>query len=462
MFLGSFKMNFQERLFRLGCRTIVAIIVSGIMVIVTVTHVHAEDWPEFRGKGRFGVWNETGVLEKFPESGLVVKWRVPVNDGYAGPAVANGRVFVTDGRRIKANDMVERAICLDEDTGEVLWTHEWDANYAGLNLAYAIGPRTTPTVDGDRVYVQGAMGKLVVLDVRNGDLLWEKDYVSDYGLTVPFWGMTAAPLVDGNLLISLVGGEPGAKVMAFNKLTGEEVWRALSSDWEPGYSSPIIFDVGGTRQLIIWHPRAIVSLDPATGQTFWEEPFDVSLGMTVATPVMSGSRLLVSAFYDGSRMLHLDLDRPAATLVWKSEGGTEIKTDKLHAMTNTPTIHGNYVYGIDSYGQMRCLDVQTGERIWESLEVTKENARWATAFFVRHGDRYFINNDRGELIIARLTPQGFEEVSRTHLMDPTQPTVRRRELGAVLWSYPAYANKHIFMRNSKEILRASLAADGSG
>ena len=452
-------MSLQAGTSSVDCRTLVALAATAILAFAAAAPAPAEDWPEFRGKGRLGVWNETGILERFPEGGLTVKWRVPINDGYSGPAVADGRVFVTDARRIKANDMVERVICLDEETGEILWTYEWETNYVGLQPAYAIGPRATPTVDEGRVYVQGAMGKLVALDVRNGNVLWEKDYVRDYGLMVPIWGMPAAPLVDGDLLICLVGGEPDAKVMAFNKLTGEEVWRALSSDWEPGYGSPIIFDIGGTRQLIIWHPRAITSLDPATGQIFWEEPFEVSLGMTVATPVLSGSYLLVSAFYDGSRLLRLDLDRPAATLVWKSEGGTEIKTDKLHAMTNTPAIQGDYVYGIDSYGLMRCLDVHTGERIWESLEVTKESVRWASAFFVRHGDRYFINNDRGELIIARFTPQRFDEISRTQLMDPTQPTVRRRERGAVLWSYPAYANKHIFMRNSKEILRASLAEE---
>ena len=336
----------------LWCRRIAVV----ILWFAAVAPASADDWPEFRGKGRLGIWHETGILEEFPEDGLTVKWRVPIQDGYAGPAVAGGRVFVIDARRIQANDFIERVVCLDEATGDVLWTHEWEANYAGLQLIYAIGPRATPTVDQDRVYVQGAMGRLIALRVETGDVVWEKDYVRDYNTEVPIWGMPAAPLVDGDRLISLVGGEPNAKVMAFDKLTGEEIWRA---DWEPGYNSPIIFEAGGRRQLIIWHPRAISSLDPETGGILWEEPFEVSMGMTLASPVLNDSYLLVSAFYNGSTMLRLDSDRPAATLLWQSPF-----KQTSHAVTNTPIIRLRV-----RHRQLRTprLD-RTGERIWESLQ----------------------------------------------------------------------------------------------
>ncbi len=196
--------------------------------------LRGEDWPEWRGKGRLGVWNETGILEKFPESGLTATWRTPVNAGYAGPAVAGGRVFVTDSRRVKANQAIERALALDERTGQVLWTREWQTNYSGLQLVYAIGPRATPTVDGDRVYVLGTMGNLLALDVGTGRVLWQKDYVKDFNTSIPSWGITGAPLVDGDRLICLVGGEPDAKVMALDKRTGEEIWRSLSSDVRSG------------------------------------------------------------------------------------------------------------------------------------------------------------------------------------------------------------------------------------
>ena len=165
---------------------------------------------------------------------------------------------------------------------------------------------------------------------------------------------------------------------------------------------------------------------------------------------------MVSSFYNGSMMLELNPAKVRSRLIWKGKSDSEIKTDGLHALISTPVVAGDYIYGICSYGQFRCLNAKTGERIWETLAVTKERARWAAGFIVRHGDRYFINNDRGELIIAKLSPAGYREISRTKLIQPTSRVSRRRELGAVNWSHPAYANKHIFARNDKGILCASL------
>jgi len=431
-------------------------VASALLLALSVS---AEDWPEWRGAGRLGVWNETGILDRFPDEGLDVKWRVPLGGGYSGPSVADGRVFVLDFEPTRRNEGFERIVCFDEATGEILWEHRWETNYTGLQLVYASGPRATPTVDGDRVYALGAMGNLVALRVADGSVLWAKDFVKDFGAAVPVWGMPSAPLVDGERVIALAAGEPDAKVIALHRDTGEEIWRALSSDWEPGYTQPIIFDYAGKRQLVIWHPRAITSLDPGSGELFWEQPYIVSMGMTVSTPIMGGPFLFVSSLYDGARMLRLDETTSEPTVVWESDGFSEIQTDKIHTLINTAVIDGDYLYGIDSYGQIRCLELATGRRIWESLDVTKEKQRWTAAFFVRQGDRYFINNDRGELIIAKLSPEGFDEIDRTPLIEPTSKTVRRRELGAVHWSHPAYANRHIFVRNDKEMLKASLEGE---
>ena len=418
--------------------------------------VWAEDWPEWRGRGRLGAWNENGILATFPAAGLKVNWRTPIHNGYSGPAVSAGRVFVTDFARDQGNRGRERILCLDERTGKILWTREWEADYIGLMETYATGPRATPTVDQDRVYVLGSKGKLLCLEVKSGSVLWEKDYQKDYKTEVPVWGMTAAPLVEGDLLICLVGGQPDAKVLAFEKRTGKEIWRALASDSEPGYSPPFALEAGGRRQVIIWHPRAVSALEVATGKLLWEVPFKVDMALSVATPVLSGRNLLVSSFYNGSMLLRLDDQKPGAELVWKGKSKSEIDTDGLHPLISTPVILGESVYGICSYGQFRCLDLRTGSRVWETLEVTKEKARWATGFLVRNGDRFFINNDRGELIIAKLSPSGYQEMGRTPLIKPTARPGNRRELGAVNWSHPAYANRQILARNDEEILSASL------
>ncbi|PYR53368.1 MAG: pyrrolo-quinoline quinone, partial [Acidobacteria bacterium] len=257
---------------------------AAIFMTVTVAVSRADDWPEIRGKGRLGEWNETGILDKFPEGGLKVLWRTPIRAGYSGPAVADGRVFVLDYVETQRPRGTERAVALDQKTGKILWTREWPVDYRGIS--WPVGPRATPTVDGDRVYVAGADGKLLCLNVANGDVIWKKDYVTDYGadrLKWAFdWGFASSPIVDGGRLICLVGGRPDAKVVAFDKMTGREIWRALSSDSDLGVAQPIIITAGGSRQLIIWYPGAVASLDPITGKTYWEQPYKVGASMTVA------------------------------------------------------------------------------------------------------------------------------------------------------------------------------------
>ena len=434
-----------------------------VLMLAAPVALHGEDWPEIRGKGRLGVWNETGILETFPATGLKVLWRTPLKAGFSGPSVANGRVFVMDFTETSRLRGTERALALDEKTGKILWTQEWPAEYRGMS--YGVGPRATPTVDGDRVYFAGADGKLLCLNAATGAIVWKKDYAADYGADRAKWGwdwgFSSAPLVDGNRLIALVGGQPDAKVVAFDKLTGKEIWRALSSDTELGVAQPIIITAGGARQLIIWYPGAVVSLDPVTGKKYWEQPYKVGASMTVPTPVQSGSMLFFTNFYDGPLMLALDEHKPGATVMWKGKSDNEIQTDGLHGVITTPVIIGDHIYGVCSYGQFRCLVAKTGQRVWESQALTKERARWASGLIVRQGERLFINNDRGELIIVKPSPEGYREVSRTHLLNPTSPPGNRRELVSVNWSHPAYANRHIYARNDEEIICASLAADGS-
>lgn len=420
----------------------------------------SSDWPEWRGRGRLGQWAETGVLDRFPAAGLDVRWRTPLKSGYAGPAVARGRVFVADFASTQVLRGTERILALDEATGRTLWSREWDASYIGMSDTWAIGPAATTTVDGNRIYVLGRAGALWCLVADTGAVVWQKDYMKEYGAEIPTWGFAGAPLVDGNRLICLVGGEPNAKVVAFDKMTGRELWRALPANSEPGYAQPMMVDAGGTRQLIIWHPVAVSSLDPATGKVYWEEPFKIDYGMTVATAVQSGSSLLVSCFYNGSMMLTLDASKPAARVLWRGGSNSEVQSDGLHSVVCTPVIDGNYIYGLCSYGQLRCLNANTGARVWESQAVTVEKARWASGQIVRHGDRYFINNDRGDLIIAKMTPKGYEEISRTALLKPTSNPGNRRALQVVNWSHPAYANRRIYARNDEEIICASLAPPG--
>lgn len=197
---------------RRAARVPAAFLAAGLLALTAATGLSAEDWPQWRGAERRGVWTETGVLRTFPDAGLTVKWRTPVHGGYSGPAVADGRVFVLDYVETEPRTMdgVERLLALDEETGAVLWTREWTTTYRMLMFTYATGPRATPTVDGDRVYVTGATGRILCLDTATGAVLWEKDTVAEYGTNIPVWGTSSAPLVDGDRVIFLVGGEPDA------------------------------------------------------------------------------------------------------------------------------------------------------------------------------------------------------------------------------------------------------------
>ena len=444
---------------------------------VAIVTLSAKDWPQWRGAERLGLWTETGILEEFPDGGLTVTWRVPINGGYSGPAVADGRVFVLDYVETEARVMngTERLLALSEETGEVLWTHEWATTYRMLMFTYATGPRATPTVDGDRVYVTGSTGRIFCLDAETGDVVWDKDTVAEYDTNIPVWGTSSAPLVDGDRVIFLIGGEPDALVMAFDKHTGEEVWRALESRTEMGYTQPLIIQAGGARQLIVWHPRGLSSLNPETGELYWEEEFTGRANMTVADAVKSGSYLFVSGFYSGSLMMRLDLDRPAATALWKGknnrvlENGIEVaETSGLHSVMTTPLVVGDYIYGIGSHGQVRGLLAETGERVWEAEGLTTRN-RWGSAYFIKHEDRYFVYNENGDLIIVRFSPDGYVELDRTHLLNPTsrsgyggaRPGSRGRVSHGqsdrlVVWAHPAFANRHIVLRNDEEIIRVSM------
>jgi outer membrane protein assembly factor BamB len=419
-----------------------------------VTWALAADWPEWRGEGRQGIWTERGILDRVPAEGFKVKWRVPVGAGYSGPAVAAGRVFLLDHSPLTGSRVTERVLCLDEKTGKQLWTREWEADYRGLD--YNNGPRATPTVEGGLVYVLGAKGILRCLRVTDGSEVWSVDFVGDFGASVPGWGMSSAPLVVDSKLIAIVAGKENAKVVAFAKHTGKEIWRALSSETsEPGYSQPILIR-RPQPEVIIWHAGALEALHPDTGAVLWSHPFRVTMNTPIATPAWNSPHLLVSGFFDGARMMRLEGKTPE--LAWRSNEGNEIRSDKLHTLMSQPLILGDYVYGICSYGQLRCLRRDTGERVWETQAATVERARNVSAWLVRHEDRVLILNDRGELVMARLSPKGYAEIGRTKVIAPTSSPGARRELGAVVWSHPAFANRHMIWRNDREVVRVSLDA----
>ena len=432
------------------------------LVLCPSPGVHADDWPQWMGPQRDGIWRETGIIDKFPDGGPRIRWRVPVGAGYSSPTVAQGKVIIHD-RQAKPSAPkapnafarvtipgIERVVCLDEASGKTLWAEEYACDYT---MSYAAGPRAAPIVSGGRVYTFGGEGDLQCRQLADGKLVWQKRLGSE---RTPMWGFSASPLIEGDKLIA-IGADPAGVVMALNKNTGDVLWKAVPAK-EPGYSSPVIIEAGGKRQLIFWTPQALNSLDPDTGKVYWSEPFASKAGMSIATPRRVGDLLLVSAFYDGAMLMRLDPDKPAATRLWKIGGKSERNTAGLHAVMCTPVIKDDFIYGVCSYGQLRCLKAQTAERVWETLAATTADnnpTRWGNAFIVANGDRHFLFNEKGDLIIARLTPEGYQETSRAHLIDPTNMDPGR----PVVWCQPAFANRSVYVRNDKELVCVSLAAE---
>jgi len=425
----------------------------------------AEGWPQWFGTQRDGVWHETGLIEKFPKSGPKTLWHAPLGTGYSGPAVEGNRVYVMDRRRAMGPDGqpqrpsrrgipgTERIVCLDAKTGRDIWHHEYDCAYT---ISYPSGPRTTPVINEGRVYCLGAMGNLVCLNAADGSPRWSKKLVDLYKQEVPLWGYASHPLIDGDLLYCEVGG-PGSAIVAFNKRTGAEVWKALTSA-EIGYSPPMIYELGGKRQLVVWLSDAIYGLDPATGKQFWMHAYPDGIplqnpAVNIITVKKIDDMLFLSTYYNGPMMLRIDAEN-RAVVAWKGTSSSATKPDGAHCLMATPVFKDGYGYAIGNMGELRCFKAKTGEKVWQTMApLGGKKVDCGTVFIVPQGDRFVMLGDQGDLIFADLSPQGYKELDRAHILDADAVTRGRN----VVWSHPAFADGCIFARNDREMVCVSLA-----
>jgi outer membrane protein assembly factor BamB len=403
------------------------------------------------GINRDGRYHEAGIVERIPEEGLPVLWRAEVSSGYSGPAVAAGRVFITDyvatsgestnnpGGRDRRNGS-ERVLCFDATTGAELWKVAYDRPY---NLSYANGPRATPTVDGDRVYTLGAEGDLYCLKTATGDIVWNKQLAEESKSETPIWGHAAHPLVHGDLLYCLVGGD---------KMTGEIRWSALSAS-EIGYCPPTIQTIGGKPQLIIWHADSLNGLDPSSGAVYWSYPLQPRYGMSIAAPQLSGDLLFASGIGETAVMLQMQADGTPGKALWTGKPKLGIYCGNATAL-----IDGDTIYGSDcGLGAYLAANVADGQYRWQTFQFTTGGDRRAshgTAFTIKHSDKFILFAETGDLIFARFSPQDFQELGRMRVLEPTSVGPQRD----VVWSHPALANRCFFARNDQELVCVSLAA----
>ena len=417
----------------------------------------ADDWPHWMGPRRDNEWRETGLLSRFPDAGPRIVWRQPIAGGYAGPAVAEGRVFVTDyvtGDNVKVANFerarfsgIERVWCLDEKNGAEIWKHEYPVQYT---ISYPAGPRCTPTVDENRVYTLGAEGNLICFRVDTGETIWSKNLPEEYQTKSPLWGYAAHPLVDGDRLITLAGGS-GTHVVAFDKRTGQEVWRAVTAA-EQGYSPPTIVQAGGVRQLVLLCPDAVTSVNPDDGRVYWSVPYEATSGSIIMSPIKVGDYLYAGGYSQKSILLKLDAKRPDAEVVWQDKRREAISPVNVQPFIDAAT---GTVYGFDQSGDLVALQLPKGQRLWATPQPVHERREGsATAFIVRQDDRFWMFTEKGDMVIAKMDETGFQEIDRAHIMEPTNVAFGRE----VVWSMPAFANRRAFLRNDQEIVALDLSA----
>ncbi|MEZ6090188.1 MAG: PQQ-binding-like beta-propeller repeat protein [Pirellulaceae bacterium] len=428
-----------------------------LLVLFTVTAV-AEDWPGWMGPRRDNVVNgfDTVDFDAFPPK---VLWQTKIAGGYAGPAVVGDRVFVMDYRtKDKLQQQpstsepysgVERVLCLGAADGKPIWEHTYPVQYT---VDYPAGPRCTPTVDGEHVYTLGTEGDLICFRVADGDIVWQRNLPSEYQTKTAMWGYAAHPLIDGPRLICVVGGD-GSHTVAFDKQTGEQLWKQGTAP-QQGYVPPTMIHAGGSRQLLTGRPDAIISLNPETGKQYWKIPYEASYGSIIMSPakidVGPESYLFFGGFNNKNVLVQLDPKKPEARWVWQDERGRGMSPVNVQ-----PIVIDDVMYGFDQDGELMAVEIPSGKRLWTTGEpLFRRPQKTATAFLVRiaQTSRFFMFAETGELIVGTLDRTGFTEIDRVSLIQPTGTAYGRK----VVWSPPAYAGDSIFVRNDEQIIRVKL------
>ena len=442
-----------------------------LLLVLSLTSISADDWPQYLGPQRDAVWRESGVELNFSTRPPKLLWKRPLGGGYSGPAVSGGRVFVVD-RRGKPVESVrlpkgknpnfvreplpgkERVVCLDANSGRTLWQKEYEATYSSAAL-YAIGPRCTPLIHDSLVYSLGAEGQLLALNAGTGNIVWQKDFVTDFGLEMPEWGTAAHPVIHEDLLICTVGGK-GSTVVAFDRKTGAERWRSLNAP-QPGYATLVIEKINDVQQLLVWDSDKLNGLDPATGKLHWNLTFRPMFAMSIGAPRIHDDLIWVMGFNGRSAAIRVTRNNQRAEFAWMPSPKKGVA-----GVLNTALLLDGYIYSGGRRGQFRCVDIRTGERIWESPKPLLKadgsgRGAWQSAFTVYHepSEQTLIFNDHGEMISARLSPKGYQEAARTRIIEPTHRVSGRM----LVWSHPALAKGRLYCRNDKEIRCYDLRAE---
>ncbi|MDG2384031.1 MAG: PQQ-binding-like beta-propeller repeat protein [Pirellulaceae bacterium] len=395
------------------------------MTVTLSTFAEVNDWPQWRGPDRTGLSQEKGLLQAWPEGGPPLLW---LNDncgiGYSAPTVAKDRL-VTMGAR----DKVEQLICLNANTGEESWAIDVGDNYEN---GWGDGPRSSPTIDGDRVFALGANGNLICADLTSGQVQW-KVSLADFGGSVPNWGYSESVLVDGDQLVCTPGGDEGA-VIALDKRTGKKIWQSESFTDAAHYSSIIAADFDGRRQYIQLTQHSVVGIDAKTGDVLWRTDWPGRVAV-VPTPIYSDGHVYVSSGYgSGCDLFEIGADgevtgvygKEAKKVMKNHHGGVVLVDDHLFGYS-------------DGVGWV-CQEWMSGELVWREREAFGKGA-----LCYADGRLYCLSKDDGFVALVEPTVDGWREHGRFKL----DPQTELRKPKGRIWTHPIVANGKLFLRDQE-------------
>ena len=388
----------------------------------------AEDWPDFRGIDRDGRSAETGLLDTWPEDGPEELWRVRLGEGYSAPVVGDGRVYTQ----------------FDAEEGHVLVAYgaEEPRELWRLRLGEAYGssmgngPRSTPVMDGDKVYALTPQGTLHAVKASTGQSLWNIDLASTYNAKSPRWGVSTSPLVTGGLLLLDVGGAEGASRVALDKETGEKAW--TSGDDGAGYAAPIVIEALGRSMAIFFTATRVSAVDPATGTELWSRPWKTDYRVNAATPIfVPPDRLFIASGYSTGGGLYR---------IVETEGGYGLEelwfNPKMRNQFSSSVIVDDHVYGFDNR-TLKCLAVETGEECWAERGLGHGSLIYADG-------KLFILSERGRLVLAEATPEEFRERGSAQVFD------------GKTWTGPTLSGGRLFLRDERFLVSLDVAEGDAG
>jgi outer membrane protein assembly factor BamB len=383
--------------------------------------ISAQDWPQWRGPNRDGVISSFSEPRSWPDQ-LKQKWQINVGTGHSSPLLVNGKVYL-----FTRQGEEEAVSCIDLRTGKQIWRDRYPAPYTMNSAAtkHGKGPKSTPVYHAGRLCTFGISGILSCYDAENGKLRWRAENGEKFSDTSPLYGVATSPVVDGGLLIVHLGGQDHGSLTAFNLETGKAAWE-WSGDG-PSYASPIVVDLGGTRQVVTQSQKSLIGVAVADGALLWTIPFTTAYVQNAVTPVLYGRTLIFSGLDKGIMAIKLG----QSSGKWTTEKVWENTDDSFYL--SSPVLNGDLLIGMSHkrLGRFIALDARTGKTLWTTTGREGDNSAILTS-----GDKLFLLTSDAELIVARINRTRFEQIRRyTVAKSPT-------------WAHPVLVGRNILVKDA--------------